>query len=150
MNVADVQPRVEESIPQGTLRDTAGDCRHTGLWAACSVERRLRQSGFVAKKLDEETPTRPGFSVKPVAYSLGRSRLEIFLYKTPADLARDIAGLDTVRVVPLGATASPWESAPTLIRSGNLAAVLLTSSPLQAERLSLALTAGAPQPGSPR
>ena len=150
-SVSAAPPLVQASEPRQVSRDTAGQCPHTGLWAPCSVERRLRQSGFVAKKLDEETPTRPGFGVEPVAYSLGRSaRLEIFLYKTAGDLARDIRGLDTVRVVPLGSTTSPWESPPTLIRSGNLAAVLLASSPVQAERLSLALTAGAPQPGSPR
>lgn len=137
-------------MPRPIVGDSVTGCQHTGLWAQCSVERRLKQSGFVARKLDEKTPARPGFSVDPVAYSLGRSRLEIFLYKTPADLARDIAGLDTVRVVPLGTTASPWESTPILIRSGNLAAVLMASSPIQAERVSLALTAGAPQPGSPR
>lgn len=130
-------------------RQVVSDCPHTGLWAVCTVERRLRQSGFVAKKLDE-APTRAGFSVKPLVYSLGRSRLEIFLYENASDLSKDIAALDTVLVAPRGVTTSPWESAPTFIRSGNLAAVLLTSSPVQAERLSLALTAGAPQPGSPR
>ncbi|MEO8575237.1 MAG: hypothetical protein ABI556_00990 [Gemmatimonadales bacterium] len=135
--------------PTPAGREAASNCPHTGLWAVCSVERRLKQSGFVAKKLDE-APARAGFSVKPLVYSLGRSRLEIFLYENASELSKDIAALDTVLVAPRGVTTSPWESAPTLIRSGNLAAVLLTSSPLQAERLSLALTAGAPQPGSPR
>jgi hypothetical protein len=32
------------------------------------------------------------------------------------------------------------------VRSANLAAVFLTDNPTQAERLTLALTAGAPQP----
>lgn len=92
---------------------------------------------------------RAGFTVTPVVYTLGSSRLEIFLYADEAALARDLASMDTVMVAPLG-TASSWEAAPLLIRSGNLAAVLLTQNPRQAERLSLALTAGAPQPGSPR
>ena len=131
-------------------RNARNACPHTGLWAICHVERRLRQSGFVAKRLDEETPKRPGFSVKPIAYSLGRSRVEIFLYETAADLANDMTALDTVLVVPRGSTATPWESTPTLVRSGNLAAVLLASSPQQAERFMNAITAGAPQPGSPR
>jgi hypothetical protein len=131
-------------------RTAQNDCPHTGLWARCHVERRLRQSGFVAKRLDEETPKRPGFSVKPIAYSLGRSRVEIFLYETAADLAKDMAALDTVLAVPRGSTATPWEATPTLVRSGNLAAVLLASSPQQAERFMNAITAGAPQPGSPR
>ena len=137
------------SSPEPAARTMSSKCPHTGLWAVCSVENRMKQAGFVAKKLDE-TPTRAGFSVKPLVYSLGRSHLEIFLYENASDLSRDMAALDTTLVIPRGSTTSPWESPPTLIRSGNLAAVLLTSSPLQAERLSLALTAGAPQPGSPR
>ncbi len=142
-----------ESAPPGppaTRPNAPAGCVHTGLWAVCSVERRLRQSGFVPKKLTDDAPTRAGFSVKPLVYSLGRSRLEVFLYESAADVERDVATLDTVLVVPRGSTTSPWESTPILIRSGNLAAVFLASSPLQAERLSLALTAGAPQPGSPR
>lgn len=136
--------------PRAAQPNAGTGCIHTGLWAVCSVERRLRQSGFVPKKLTNEAPTRAGFSVKPLVYSLGRSRLEVFLYETAADVERDVAALDTILVVPRGSTTSPWESTPILIRSGNLAAVFLTSSPLQAERLTLALTAGAPQPGSPR
>jgi hypothetical protein len=96
-----------------------------------------------------ESPKRPGFTVTPVVYGVGRGRLEVFIYDDEAALERDIAKMDTVRVAPIGATAT-WETPPLLIRSGNLAAVFLTDSPQQAERLALALTAGAPQPGSPR
>ena len=147
-NITAGPPPVANNLPVN--RNAQNDCPHTGRWAICHVERRLRQSGFVAKRLDEETPKRPGFSVKPLAYSLGRSRVEIFLYETAADLAKDMAALDTVLAVPRGSTATPWESPPTLVRSGNLAAVLLASSPQQAERFMNAITAGAPQPGSPR
>jgi hypothetical protein len=124
-------------------------CPHTGAWAICNVEQRLKQSGFVAKRLSGESSQRAGFSVATVAYSLGRARLEVFIYSDEAALNRDIAKLDTLRVAPAGATGS-WEVTPLLIRSGNLAAVYLGDNPQQAERLTLALTAGAPQPGSPR
>ena len=128
---------------------TASGCVHTGLWAACSIERRLKQSGFVVKKLDE-VAERPGFSVKPLVYSLGSSRLEVFIYDDENALARDLRGIDTVRVAPPG-SAAVWPSTPTFIRSANLAAVfLLARSPRQAERVVLAITAGPPQPGSPR
>jgi hypothetical protein len=125
-------------------------CPHTGAWAICNVEQRLKQSGFVAKRLSGESSPRAGFTVTPVVYSLGRARLEVFIYNDEAALARDIAKLDTVRVAPAGTTGSWGEVAPLLIRSGNLAAVYLGDNPQQAERLTLALTAGAPQPGSPR
>lgn len=124
-------------------------CPHTGLWAICNVEQRLKQAGFVARRLSDESSKRAGFSVTPVAYSLGRARLEVFIYNDEAALARDIAKLDTVRVAPAGVTGA-WEVTPLFIRSGNLAAVYLGENPQQAERLALALTAGAPQPGSPR
>jgi len=136
---------------ENTGRDSVkSTCPHTGLWATCSVENRLRQSGFVARHVEGKPPTRAGFGVTPVVYTLGRARLEVFLYEDEAALARDLAKMDTVTVAPLGTAGSWGETAPILIRSGNLAAVLLTQNPRQAERLSLALTAGAPQPGSPR
>lgn len=93
---------------------------------------------------------RPGFSVKPIVYTLGRSHLEIFIYPDEASLARDVAKMDTLAVAPIGIAGSWGETPPLLIRSGNLAAVLLSQNPRQAERLALALTAGAPQSGSPR
>jgi hypothetical protein len=86
-----------------------------------------------------------GFSVAPTAYVLGHSRLEVFVYPDEAALARDIAGIDTLTASPRGRP-SAWEATPTFVRSANLVAVFLTDSPVQAERLTLAITAGAPQP----
>ena len=125
-------------------------CPHTGMWELCSIENRLRQSGFVAKPVEGDAPKRDGFSVKPIVYTLGKSRLELFFYKDEASVGKDIAGLDTILVARKGATVTPWESQPVLVRSANIAAVLLNASPRQAERFTNALTAGPPQPGSPR
>jgi len=141
-------PAGTTSVPAPPAVSSADACPATGLWAICSVEKRLRQSGFVARRVDGEPPKRPGFSVRPTLYTLGRGHLELFLYDDERALARDMAAIDTVAVAPPG-TPSPWESPPILIRSANLAAVFLTSNARQAERLTLALTAGAPQP-SPR
>lgn len=127
----------------------ANSCPRTGQWAPCSLEKRLKQSGFVVKRVGGEAPRRAGFSVAPVAYTVGHSRLEVFVYPTEAALARDIAGIDTVTASPRG-RASAWETTPTFVRSANLAAVFLTDSPVQADRLTLAITAGAPQPNSGR
>jgi hypothetical protein len=126
---------------------TEPPCPPTGRWAPCSVEKRLKRSGLVARKIDSAVTPRAGFSVNPQVYKLGRdSRLEIFIYASEAALAKDIAKMDTVRVAPIGG-ASAWTSPHVLIRSGNLAAVLLTTDAREADRLFLALTAGAPQPG---
>jgi len=124
----------------------ASQCPRTGVWALCSVERRLTQSGFVVRRVDGAPPRRAGFSVLPAVYTLGRSRLEVFIYPSEATLAADVAKIDTVSAAPRGAK-NPWPFfSPTFVRSANLAAVFLTDNPTQAERLTLALTAGAPQP----
>jgi hypothetical protein len=124
----------------------APDCPRTGQWALCSVERRLIQSGFVIRRVNGAPPRRAGFSVLPAIYTLGRSRLEVFIYPSEATLAADVAKIDTATAAPRGVK-NPWPFfSPTFVRSANLAAVFLTDNPTQAERLTLALTAGAPQP----
>jgi hypothetical protein len=126
-------------------RDTIGvPCPRTGKWALCSVEKRLEQSGFVVRRVSGNAPRRAGFSVVPAAYVLGGSRLEVFIYPSESALSADVAKIDTVSAAPRG-TVTPWETSPTFVRSGNLAAVFLTENGTQAERLTLALTAGAPQ-----
>jgi hypothetical protein len=129
--------------PIGTKAPT---CPRTGQWAICSVERRLTQSGFVVRHVSGEAPRRAGFSVKPAAYTLGRSRLEVFIYPSESELAADVAKIDTATAAPRGVQ-NPWPYfSPTFVRSGNLAAVFLTDNGTQAERLTNALAAGAPQP----
>lgn len=124
---------------------TKSACPRTGQWALCSVEQRLVRSGFVVAPVKDKPVRRPGFSVPPAVYQLGHSRLEVFVYQSPTAAAADVAHLDTLTSSPRGARRT-YVTAPTFIRSGNLLAVLLTDSPVQADRLSLALTAGAPQP----
>ncbi len=122
-------------------------CPRTGLWAQCSVEKRLSQSGFVVRALPDSARRRSGFSVVPLAYLLGRSRLDVFIYPSADAASRDAAGLDTTLAGPRGAR-NQWGFGvqPTFVRSANLLAVYLTDNPTQSERLALALTAGAPQP----
>ena len=104
------------------------------------------QSGFVLRRVSGVPPRRAGFSVLPTAYTLGRSRLEVFIYPSESTLAADLAKIDTLTAAPRGVK-NPWPFfSPTFVRSANLVAVFLTDNPTQAERLTLALTAGAPQP----
>jgi hypothetical protein len=120
-------------------------CPRTGKWALCSVETRLGQSGFVVRRVSGDARRRAGFSVAPAVYTLGRTRLEVFIYPNESALAADVAKIDTVIAAPRGSR-NPWLMIPTFVRSANLAAVFLTDNPTQAERFTLALTAGAPQP----
>lgn len=137
---------VSDSLPRTTTSSTAKSpaCPRTGMWAPCSVETRLIQSGFVVRRVSGEAARRAGFSVRPIAYTLGRTRAEVFIYPNESTLAADVARIDTLSAAPRGAR-NPWMMMPTFVRSGNLAAVFLTDSPTQAERFTLALTAGAPQ-----
>ena len=123
---------------------TDDPCPRTGLWATCSVEKRLTQAGFVVRRAEGPT-RRAGFAVAPAAYTLGRSRLEVFIYPSQRSADADAAALDTVYAAPRGTT-NPRGVPPTFVRNANLLAVFLTENPTQAERLTLALTAGAPQP----
>ena len=132
----------QRTAPSATSKS---DCPRTGRWALCSVEKRLEQSGFVVSRVETGPHHRAGFSVVPVTYTLGHAHLEVFLYPDGAAAAREVAGLDTATAGPRGSK-SQWPTPPTFVRSVNLIAVLLTDSPVQAERMSLALTAGPPQP----
>jgi len=133
-----------ESASRPSLPDSASPCPRTGRWAICTVEKRLEQSGFVLRKVERENPRRLGFSVQPVVYELGRARLEIFLYPDDAALTRDLASIDTLVAAPRGRK-NDWEVPPRFVRSANLIAVFLTRNEQQAERLTLAITAGPPQ-----
>jgi len=145
-------PSRDSAVLPGGSSATAGrvssPCPRTGRWAICSLEKRLEQSGFVLKKATGEPTRRSGFNVQPVVYTLGgKARLEVFIYPDEAGLTRDVAKIDTTLAAPSGQS-NDWEIPPRFIRSGNLAVVLLTRNELQAERVMLAITAGAPQPGS--
>ena len=143
------QSAASSSALSASPRANTSPCPRTGRWALCSLEKRLKQSGFVVRRDSGDARRRPGFTVAPTAYTLGHSHLEVFIYPSEAALAKDIASMDTLTASPRGRPSS-WEMPPTFVRSANLAAVLLTDSPVQAERLTLAITAGAPQPDSGR
>ncbi|MEP6506810.1 MAG: hypothetical protein ABJC63_01190 [Gemmatimonadales bacterium] len=110
----------------------------------------MKQSGFVVRKVDSVAVSRAGFSIKPTVYSLGQTRLEVFLYSDSVSLMKDIAKLDTVVVGPRGTLTQWGDIPPVLVRSANLAGVILSLNQRQVERAILSITAGPPQPGSPR
>ncbi|HEY4671244.1 MAG TPA: hypothetical protein VIG78_04170 [Gemmatimonadaceae bacterium] len=142
VGVSAIQPVTAGAAASST---TKIECPRTGQWATCSIEKRLIQAGFVLVPIKDRPVKRAGFSVLPSAYQLGKSRLEVFLYPNPAAAAHDVAGLDTLTGSPRGSRGM-WGASPTFVRSANLIAILLTDSQAKADRLSLALTAGAPQP----
>lgn len=151
------KPPVDTLSAASTATSSTGDtaasnqnvngCPRTGLWAQCSVEKRLTQSGFVVRRVPDSVKRRNGFSVTPIPYILGHSRLDVFIYPTADAVTNETSRLDTALAGPRGIR-SQWGIGvqPTFVRSANLIAVFLTDNPTQSERLSLALTAGPPQP----
>lgn len=133
--------------PSPSSNQTPDACPRTGLWAQCSVEKRLSQAGFVVRRMPDSVKRRSGFTVMPIAYVLGRSRLDVFIYPTADAVTSETSRLDTTLAGPRGVR-NQWGFGvqPTFVRSANLIAVFLTDNPTQSERLSLALTAGPPQP----
>jgi len=136
-----------DSTSSSTARQNTDACPRTGLWAQCSVEKRLSQSGFVVRRMPDSVKRRSGFSVMPIPYILGRSRLDVFIYPTADAVTSETSRLDTALAGPRGVR-NQWGVGvqPTFVRSANLIAVFLTDNPTQSERLSLALQAGPPQP----
>ena len=133
-----------DTIVAGPAGATArSDCPLTGAWRPCSVQDRLERAGL-APKLENDTTHRAGFSVPGTRVTLGRATLELFLYPSEAARARDTGALDSARAAPRD-RAGNWPALPTLITSGNLAAVLYDAKEAQAERVALALGAGLPQ-----
>lgn len=120
------------------------DCPETGAWRACSVEHRLERAGFVAVRQDT-TVRYPFLDVPGIAYRLGGEELHVFLYPGAVERERDLADVDPASVSRSGDDVS-WSATPTLIVSGNLAAILIGGSSRRVERVQLALTAGLPQP----
>jgi hypothetical protein len=144
--------RVDGAAP-GDTGDTAaraGACPRDGRWRPCSVQARLDQAGLVPRPDSAPAPRTPFFSVPATRFLLGRGAIHAFIYDDTTRLARDVAAIDTTRVVPRGGSFA-WEVPPTFIRSANLVAVLLTQNEHQIERVRLALEAGPPQrdPGRP-
>jgi hypothetical protein len=127
----------------------AGDsaaCPKDGRWRACSVAERLRRAGLVPHA-GPDTATLPFLTPKGQVWTVSRAELRVFLYDDPAQAVREAQALDRIRVAPRGESFT-WPAPATLIQSGNMVAVLLSTNDRQVERVQLALEAGPPQPDS--
>jgi hypothetical protein len=137
------------SVIQPAARATtdAKGCVHDGRWRPCGLVDRLEKSGLVVKT-EPDSAHYDFLTVPGVRYTVGRGEVQAFFYDDTARMARDVAGVDTVRVTKAG-TVRHWDVHPTFVRSGNLVVILLTLSEQLMERVQLAVQAGAPQPEPP-
>lgn len=136
-------------VPAASGTDTSGaiptaECPEMGDWRQCSVERRLERAGVVA--IPQDTTVRyPFLDVPGIAYRLGAEELHVFLYPSAEARERDLAGVDARNLARSGGGVD-WPATPTLMVSGNMAAILIGGTSRKVERVELALTAGLPQP----
>ena len=123
-------------------------CPRDGTWKACALEDRINKAGMPIKVLDT---IRVSYFAQPgVRYRIGRvATMAVFYLPDSAAGAKATTKLDRIRLTPPGDTIGEWPAAPfEAVRSANLIAVLFDVNGTQAERVRLAITAGAPQPAS--
>jgi len=118
-------------------------CPKTGHWIGCQVRERLIRSGLAPRDTTREAL--PALGPTPFVYRLGKGGLAVYLFPDSSARHHAAASLDTVRYVR-----APHEptmlSLATVIENDNLLGLLFSKNDQQIERVSDALTAGAPQP----
>lgn len=120
-------------------------CPATGRWAECTVFDRLDHAGLAPRR-DSSAGV---IELSPLAQRgtrllVGNAEMDVFIYPDPGGRERDEARLDKSKFIE--ATDEPTlRGEATLIRNGNLLAVLRSRNDHQRERVSDALSAGPPQ-----
>lgn len=122
-------------------------CPATGRWAECSVLKRLEQAGLVPDT-SHGSATEPPLTAKGIHLTVRRAELELYFYPDKAARERDQRRLDRSRYLEAEQPPEPRHK-PTIVTSENLLVVLDTRNERQRERITLAITAGPPQPPAP-
>lgn len=118
-------------------------CPKTGHWIDCQVRERLIRSGLAPR--DTAREALPSLGPAPLVFRLGKGGLAVYLFADSAARARAMKTLDTVKYVRAERGPTVLSQA-TVIENDNLLALLFSKNDQQIERVSDALTAGAPQP----
>jgi len=147
------KPDSTKSAPKDSLVATAvatapgsPDCPATGKWARCSLLYRLERSGIAPRVDSSAKPSVIVLSGEPIVVKFGvNSVLDLYIYPDSAARAADDAKLDKTQFV--GATAPQTiRREQTLIENNNVIGILTSINDRLRERVSDAITAGAPQP----
>jgi hypothetical protein len=121
----------------------AAPCPKTGHWSECQVRERLIRSGLAPR--DTTRAALPSLGPAPLVYRLGKGGLAVYLFADSGARARAAGTLDTVRYVRASGGPTILSQA-MVIENDNLLGLLFSKNEQQIERVSDALTAGAPQP----
>lgn len=138
-------PVAADASHPSTAPDTlAPPCPPTGRWAECTVINRLEQAGLIMEP-HQDPVTREPLQRQGRGFSVRSAELEVFIYPDRNARERDQARLDPDDYLEADAPPEPVHK-PTIVASENLLVVLDTRRERQRERITLALTAGPPQP----
>ena len=123
------------------------DCPATGLWAQCSVLKRLEQAGL-AVHADSLTEIHdPPLSIAGKRLPIAKGEIEIFLYADSGSRVRDAAKLDKKMFIDPSRQPSILRER-TVVANENLLVLMNIANETNRERIANNLMAGPPQ--SPR
>jgi hypothetical protein len=138
--VADTLP-----IVAAPATGSATDCPATGLWAQCSVLRRLEQGGL-AVHADSLTEVHdPSLSIAGKRMPIANGEIEIFLYADSGSRLRDAAKLDKKAFIDPSRQPSILRER-TAVTNENLLVLMKVTNETNRERIANNLMAGPPQP----
>ena len=136
-------PGTSATAGAATTEARAPACPRTGHWIDCQVRERLIRSGLAPHDTSREAL--PALGPSPLVYRLGRGGLAVYLFPDSSARARAASSLDTVKYARAPRAQTMFSQA-TVIENDNLLGLLFSKNEQQIERVSDALTAGAPQP----
>lgn len=138
------RPSTPGAPAPATAARGSGPCPPTGLWATCSLIKRLDEHGL-APRLDSGTVREDPLTIPGVRIHLGRAELEAFIYSDSASRKTDEARLDRKKFITPDQEPS-LAGERTLIATANVIGLLKSLDDHQRERVSVVIMAGAPQP----
>lgn len=140
-------PPAAADHPSAASTTDSTPCPATGRWALCSVFERLERAGLVPDSAQERA-TEPPLIAEGLKVTVRRAEMELYVYPSREAREQDERRLDHSRYLAPEQLPEPRHK-PTLVTSENLLVVLDTRNERQRERITLALTAGPPQPPAP-
>ncbi len=109
------------------------------------MKRRLEQSGLAPRDAKDDVEGLPTLDLKPVKMMIGSANAAFYLFADTVARRRAAAVLDTLKFIAYPTPVSMRREG-TVIQNDNLLLVLFSLNDHQRERVSDAITAGAPQP----
>lgn len=125
--------------------NAAPACPRTGHWSDCQLRLRLEQSGLAPRTTHDKVGDLPSLSVPATTLMLGNAGLAYYVFSDTLLRHGAAASLDTVHFIPQSKPLT-MHGETTVIQNDNLLVLLFSHNEHQRERVSDAVTAGAPQP----